>query len=377
MRLCLSTASLISDTATHSVRCSRGCAGQTLSGVWRSQAVAALPPASARTHTDLESSRSSATLRFHTIMRSSHAVALLLLLAGCDHAAGTISCDTSFAQQNATTSAALSRLTALGWTVDPGLFYFPPPAEGHANNPSTRYGRFAFEADQPRSGNATWRLGPRDVIAWLGCTPPASKYWSWRSYLTVRTNPLEELIASLGDSANHLVFNTTGGAKPFNATALLITTADGASASAVEVAFVAAGHPASALNRDVLPASVVRLGYTTAADIFDMSLRFSIPANKADADAYMGAQWPVFRLRAPPGSTSPLPLVADRPRGHTRSEAALAPSLAQLIKGTTAAWAAAGLRLSNSSALVPFNQTGWTCIQQGLNCQGAKGGRAS
>lgn len=297
-------------------------------------------------------------------------IAIFMVVAAV--AATHVDCDTTAAAQARTAEAALATLRSAGWGVETGLLYFPPQREGHANNPSTTYGRYNFTA-HPTGFNGTWRLGPQDALAWLGCTPPQAKYFSWRSYLGVRTQPPTELGASLGDSANQLVFNTSrgNGAAAFNSTALLVTTADASTAAAVAGAFVGAGHAASAVNLDALPSAVVRLGYAATDDILYMSLRLSLPADARASAAYLAASWPVYRLTAPVGAVPvPLPTAADRPRGRSHPEARLAPSLAALIASTAAAWSAAGYTLSTSTALMPFNKTGWDCIAEGSNCQG-------
>lgn len=62
----------------------------------------------------------------------------------------------------------------------------------------------------------------------LGCTPPPAAYFSIRSYVAFRFKPSVWFpAAELGDPANFLTLNSTGGPEdPFSKTALMISTGD-------------------------------------------------------------------------------------------------------------------------------------------------------
>ena len=69
--------------------------------------------------------------------------------------------------------------------------------------------------------------GPADAVLWVGCTPPPLQYFSMRSYLT--GYKMANVFGSLGDAANNLRFNSSGGGTSpanFNRTAALIVSGD-------------------------------------------------------------------------------------------------------------------------------------------------------
>ena len=100
-----------------------------------------------------------------------------------------------------------------------------------------------------------FELDSRAAILNIACTPPPVAYFSWRSYLL--TDPAL-VFASLGDSLNHLVINTTGGSgsEVFRRTTALVTTGDAASYAAVSTALAAAGL-GNATNLDAIAPSLL------------------------------------------------------------------------------------------------------------------------
>jgi hypothetical protein len=150
------------------------------------------------------------------------------------------------------------------------------------NNPSGLYGVWDWLLGLP-----VFYLGPQDAVLWVGCTPPPLAYFSARSYVFSSPWPnATVLFASLGDSNNIETVNTTAGG-PCNRTTAIITTGEVAgvvaghcrwrgfkarqplllhcagdlnTAAAVTNALVAAGLPASAVNVDLIPPSLVTMG---------------------------------------------------------------------------------------------------------------------
>ena len=104
-----------------------------------------------------------------------------------------------------------------------------PRDRRYGQNAQSLYGRYRFVergAGTPLGNlDALWTLGDRDALLWVGCTPPPCEYFSWRSYL--KGYKTFDIMGSLGDSANNLRFNSTGGSTSpdnFDSTAAVATT---------------------------------------------------------------------------------------------------------------------------------------------------------
>lgn len=136
------------------------------------------------------------------------AVVAAIVMAAVGRVVGgpTPACDMTPGAQAALFQSAMGPLGAAGYALhDTGVMKF---SRGNAfgNNPSSEYGIYDWTGlDLP----VTW-MGPQDAWVWIGCTPPALKYFSVRSYLFSEPGPAV-LFASLGDSNNILTFNTTAG----------------------------------------------------------------------------------------------------------------------------------------------------------------------
>ena len=198
----------------------------------------------------------------------------------------------------------------------------------------------------------TFFLGPRDALVMLGCSPPPLKYFHFRTFTGIRMQPLSMPSATLGDTVNNANINTTGGvngAAPYNRTFLLVATADDGAYERVARAFVGAGLPASALNRDVIPAGpwvrFLRDGAgaageaTWAADGADSLLLFSRLSLFADPDnAWLGAgssaqlfhATPALAAASPLRTTTASPHRVARAKGTGRTERFLRAPLARL-----------------------------------------------
>ena len=92
-----------------------------------------------------------------------------------------------------------------------------------------------------------WEMRPADAVLFIGCTPPAAKYFSWRSYL-FRGGGDRLVFASMGDSSNNLVVHTQGSSAA-DARFALVTTGDATTYADVSSALDIAGL-GSATNLD-------------------------------------------------------------------------------------------------------------------------------
>ena len=170
----------------------------------------------------------------------------------------------------------------------------------------------------------------------VGCTPPNLEYFSFRSYLFDTIHPqFGNLFASLGESANNLAFNTSGGPTSpgnLNRTTALITTGDLATAAYMQSQLVEVGFPSSAINFDFIPPSLVHMGRDTVVhDTFVMLNRVSIFADETQKERYTQSKWPIYMLYAP-SSTAKLPYPAPvrQTKGTGTNEQAFKQGLATL-----------------------------------------------
>ena len=240
-------------------------------------------------------------------------------------------------------------------------------------NPSSPYGVYMFDNKLP-----IWKLDEKDAIVFFGCTPPPAEYFSFRSYVDTTFQNLRPSIvfASLGDSANNLVINTTGldVNDPFGKTTVVTTTADIATDQAVRTAFAEAGVPATAMNTDIVPSSLVRLGQAPLADTFTMLYRVAIFEDPVEGQAYINTTWPVIRV-SPPSQQAPLPFSTPplRTRGTGMTEATYSDSLSNLVKqvNDTILKSEGPIRYSVISDRMSVVQLeGRECIEDNTNCLG-------
>ena len=267
-------------------------------------------------------------------------------------------------------------LIADGYSVERGVMKFIFPEGAFFANPSSPYGVYMFEDRQP-----LWKLDEREAIVLLGCTPPPADYFSYRSYLFSTFNGLRQEIvfASLGDSINNLAVNTTSLniGNPFGRTTVVTTTADVNTDRAVRKAFAAAGVQATAINTDIIPSSLVRLGRGAMTDTFTMLHRVAIFQNPEEGQAYIDTEWPVIRVTPPlqqrslPFSTPPL-----RERGTGITENALSATFSAFVDQVDRT-VQRELRLQrnerytvsrNRMNVVPLE--GFECIEELTNCLG-------
>jgi hypothetical protein len=196
-----------------------------------------------------------------------------------------------------------------GFTVAEGAFRTidvegccVPGASCLWNNPSTPYQVYVLP---PSPGEAStggdglissWHLRPDEALVWLGTSPPESKYFSWRSYLTYRTvgATVAPVLGSLGPSLNDLVVADTQGADHvFGEPMAVVTTADAAVEGRVVDWLVQAGWDRAHIHPDRLPYALLHMGLDPDDDQFSVVSRTAVFADPAAEEAW----------RADPGAT--------------------------------------------------------------------------
>ena len=262
-----------------------------------------------------------------------------------------------------------SCLNAENFTIDKGHLVFNY-STAFVGNPSSPYGKYEFESLRP-----FWKLNPNDAVVFFGCTPPQMRYFSFRSYIFTTFGHLDPAIifASLGDSLNQLVINTTGNDKrdPFSKTTVVTSTADIETDSMVRKAFVKAGLSESVINTDIIPSELVKMGSGTFDDTFGVLFRVAVFQNPDEVKAYINYTWPVLLLHPPQDQNpSPFDTLPLRKRGTGKTEASYNSSLLELVSKVNstvmAQYKYSGVREQMNAVYLE----GRAGIQEHMNCLG-------
>lgn len=184
-------------------------------------------------------------------------------------------------------------------------------------------------------------MGEQDAMVLVGKTPPPVKYFSYRSYLFSRYDPVNPdrdiLFLSLGDTINVDTIKTGApqGTKPFGQSVIVVSTPDQTTDSLVKAAAEDAGFPGGIVNTDVIPASITQLGQQEPADHFVLlhRLMLPLPGHESEVQAYMDSP-PYRAFKITPAGTSrppkPFPMPKLTPRGTGTNEMDYMPSLQAL-----------------------------------------------
>ena len=236
-------------------------------------------------------------------------------------------------------------------------------------NPSTPYGVYDFN----NTLFPKWQLDEKEAIIFFGCTAPPARYLGYRSYLFSRNGTA--VFASLGDTINNLIVNSSDrtGANPFGKTMALITTADITTDSLVRRMLAEAGIPSTAINTDIIPSSIARMGRNSSADEFAMLHRAAIFQDANQSQAFFNTTWPVF-LVTPPSQQprNPFALPPQRIKGNGTNENSFNSSLTRFL---TEVNNTVKQNYSQFSAAIPdrmrvVNLEGFECIETLTMCLG-------
>ena len=164
-------------------------------------------------------------------------------------------------------------------------------------NPTSDYGAYfvPLAPEEPAShlvpgSEFAFRMRPDEAIVYVGPTASSVNYFSFRSYVHERY--MDDLgrrvphFLSLGDSINQTVIETEGD-EPFGAETVVITAADHGIDRRVRAAAAAAHYPASWLNTDAVPPSVVELGLHEEADTLRMNYRVALWSDPEAREAFL------------------------------------------------------------------------------------------
>jgi disulfide oxidoreductase YuzD len=198
--------------------------------------------------------------------------------------------------------------SALGNIVGaPYATYILPPAPNQMPSPAQRPPK-GYDPDNPSNyppnldfvqTGVHYKLRSDEAIVLIGQTPPPSAYFCFRSYLALVENKPEKdyrdkvtdgddltgyyhfIGASLGDQINNYFIwtnKTPYGAfgKPFDASTIIITTADKRINQQMRDALNVSGFCHSIMNNDNIPLDLVNMGLEKGKDHFSFVMRANI-----------------------------------------------------------------------------------------------------
>lgn len=235
-------------------------------------------------------------------------------------------------------------------------------------NPGNPYLVYKFDTNNSGLDMPTFKLDARDAILNIVCTPSNVSYFGWRSYLFAEPFPV---FASLGDTLNNLVINTTGGSGDIlNRTAAVVTTGDATAFDHVSAALADAGL-AKATNLDGYAPSIVP---HQSLSLFVMLHRASVWPDPVAKAAYFNQTNPIYLLSPPRAqAASPLPLLPLRPRGTGHREQdvpGLLDALSSLRASVIARFVVLGGTLKAEDKTHSRALNGRDCIAQKKQCLG-------
>ena len=219
-------------------------------------------------------------------------------------------------------------------------------------------------------------LKETSAVVFAGCTPKSAAYFSWRSYAFTTDDHL--VFASLGDSLNNIVINTTAETKNSGGKlTAVVTTSDAGTYAAVGTALRGAGL--GAVNLDAIPSHLLDMDHTK----FIMLHRASVWNSSAEKLAYFAQDRPVLFVDAPKDPATwhtsdsipnrPLPTLPLRPPGTGVSELSMPGVKTGLDVIHTAVvhkMTAAGYNLVDESTVYDLGLDGFVCLRNKTNCKG-------
>ena len=219
-------------------------------------------------------------------------------------------------------------------------------------NPGSSY-LFAALPQSPVQTAPNWtpnnfRLREDEAIVVIGTTPPSAVYLSLNTTMfkgTLRKDVGPPLLwVPVIDTVNNRTIRTTG-ATPFSQPFVVVSTGNRRTLSEVHAMLRSAGLEA-AINDEPIAPALFQLGLNQDAEQFAFAMRISLPASKADNDAYVAAfndnipvsnrPIRVFRLRPavagvdqiqPVYGSDPVPVPQIRVAGTGKSELDMYPIL--------------------------------------------------
>lgn len=281
----------------------------------------------------------------------------------------TPSCDANLDEIKKILTNTADTLRGDGYSVTEGSFkVFASDLFGaNPGNPYVTY----FHPGAVASRLPLFSLTETSGVVFAGCTPKSAAYFSWRSYAFTSEHRI--VFASLGDSLNNIVINTTGSAATTGSGGRLtavITTADAGTYATVGKALRGAGLDADAVNLDAIPSDLLDMNRVE----FIMLHRASVWNSSAEKSAYFAQERPILFIDAPKNATkNPLPTLPLRPSGTGVCESSMPgvkEGLEAIRSGVERKMNQFGYELMNESTLHDLGLDGFACLRAGTDCKG-------
>lgn len=229
--------------------------------------------------------------------------------------------------------------------------------------------RFQHALMQPRRNMiGTYRLGEREALVVMAQMPPSARYFGVHTNVYSRKDELNEddpiysrlydidpdfpalrgvlfvttpdpermlMVASIGDSLNNVVIQNKGSESPWSQQRFFIITADRDLAEDMTDALEQAGVDPDHVLVEPVARDLVRLGYGAEADDFITYMRYALPDEPAEGDAWR-ARLPatVLRVRDTEGSQAveafDIPEYVSKENNYSEDERLLFGKLAAL-----------------------------------------------
>lgn len=263
-----------------------------------------------------------------------------------------------------------TNLLERGFTVREGRFHIGD-FSGFASNPGTPY--FPYFLNEQQKFSTAFKMNATSAVLFLGCTPSSAKYFSWRSYAF--NAKYKTVFASLGDSTNNLVINTTSSVLEDSSGKLtaVVTTADGTTLSTITTVLEEAGAPSGIVNVDAIPSTRVNLIADPSLN-FMMLHRANIWTDKRKEIEYAAQVRRIFLIHPPSHQEfDPLPEVPLRVPGNGKNEIdqpGVQQDLNMLHDTIVTSIESASYRLVSNITMFERKKDGFECIENRQNCKG-------
>lgn len=281
------------------------------------------------------------------------------------------SCDVDRAEIDRIIKNTTETLEQNGYVVKEGQFKVFQ-SDSFGANPSNPYVTY-FYPGVVESRLPIFSLKENAAVVFVGCTPATASYFSFRSYAFFEDRKI--VFASLGDSLNNLVINTTKSngnnlrASGGQLTAV-VTTADGRTFEALGDALASSGLSKESVNLDAIPSDTLQMSKIK----FIMLHRASVWESSKERDAYFAQSRRVLFVEAPKRvPTRPIPTLPLRKQGTGISELSikgLRNDFDQLRNAVIERMKSLGYALQAETIPYDLGLDGATCIREGTNCKG-------
>ena len=293
------------------------------------------------------------------------AIIIFILCLTTIEASSSPTCTVDTSEIDRMVDSTKSSLESKGYSVVEGTFKVVP-SNSYGANPGNPYVTY-YHPGLIDSRYPIFTMKENSAVIFVGCTPSTTSYFSFRSYAFFSRHEL--VFASLGDSLNNLVINTTStDGNTGGQLTSVITTADATMYQ--ELTNVLSENGVTATNLDAIPSSLLDMDETQ----FIMLHRASVWGSESEKKAYFAQTRRVLFVNAPKTSKqNPLPVLPLRKVGDGVTELSmpkLKENLDTLHNSVLSEMESLGYTLLQESTVYDLGLDGFQCLKTGKNCKG-------